>query len=333
MRAGRLAPVAGLFVLAPLVGEYLLGNVSVVQLRALPILALMYGGGAILIREMARRNGLGWPGIITLGAAYGLLEAGVIDQTLFNPPVVAGVDQGGSSSLIPALGFKAGDALAFIGGHAVWSIGVPIAVVEALTPGRRRTPWLGTAGLLVTGVLYLAGSVIIFRFMYRMEGFMAPVPNRLGAAAVAVGLIVLVLALRRRPRAGVGRATAGRRLPGPRLVGVIAFAGSSLFFLKSESWGGVAYGVVVATAMALLLLRWSRHPGWGPAHELAVAGGTMLTYAWGGFLLTFLLGRGGGIHYAGNALFAAGAVALLLIATRRVRRVAGHRPATPEAAR
>jgi hypothetical protein len=40
-----LAPAAGLFVLAPLVGEFLLGNVSVAEWPALPFLALLYGSG------------------------------------------------------------------------------------------------------------------------------------------------------------------------------------------------------------------------------------------------------------------------------------------------
>ena len=82
----RVAPVAGLFLLAPLVGEYLLGNVSTVELPALPVLALLYGSGAILVRELARRTGRGWPTMLGLGLVYGLLEAGPIDQTLFNSP-------------------------------------------------------------------------------------------------------------------------------------------------------------------------------------------------------------------------------------------------------
>jgi hypothetical protein len=69
----RVAPVVGLFLLAPLVGEYLLDNVSIVELPALPILALLYGSGAILVRELARRTGRGWPTMLGLGLAYGLL--------------------------------------------------------------------------------------------------------------------------------------------------------------------------------------------------------------------------------------------------------------------
>jgi hypothetical protein len=177
--ANLLLAVVGLFLLVPLVGEYLLGNVSIVELPALPTLALLYGSGAILVRELARRTGRGWPTMLGLGLAYGLLEAGPIDQTLFNPP------GGRCRGHLPAVGLSAANALAFVVGHAVWSIGVPIAIVEALARGRRTTPWLGPVGLSVTGALYLLGAVLIFRYMQRTEQFLAPAPWRLGAAVVA----------------------------------------------------------------------------------------------------------------------------------------------------
>jgi hypothetical protein len=53
----RVAPAVGLILLAPLVGEYLLGNLSIRDIVALLFLAPMYGGGALLIREVARRTG------------------------------------------------------------------------------------------------------------------------------------------------------------------------------------------------------------------------------------------------------------------------------------
>jgi hypothetical protein len=317
--------VAGLFLLAPLVGEYLLGNVSIVDLPALPVLALLYGSGAILVRELARRTGRGWPAMLCLGLAYGLLEAGPIDQTLFNPP---GVD-GAGATYLPAVGLSAANALAFVVGHAVWSIGVPIAVVEALARGRRTTPWLGRAGLWITGVLYLLGAVLVFRHMERAEQFLAPLPWRLGAAVVAAGLAGLAFAIARRPRP-----PAERPAPSPRLVGLVAFALATLFFLKSESWAGTAFGVLVAVTAAALVARWSRRAGWGQRHRLALAGGALLTYAWGGFLLSFLLGRTDPVHYLGNALLAAAAVALLAVTARRLRREAGpaqraRRPNSP----
>jgi hypothetical protein len=54
----RVAPAVGLLLLAPLVGEYLLGNVSIVEIAALPILALLYGSGAVLIRRWRAAPGV-----------------------------------------------------------------------------------------------------------------------------------------------------------------------------------------------------------------------------------------------------------------------------------
>jgi hypothetical protein len=84
MRTSELAAL-GLAFLSPLVGEYLLGNISIRDLVAVPFLVPMYGGGALLIRELARRTGRGWPTILVLGLAYGVIEPGVFDGSLFNP--------------------------------------------------------------------------------------------------------------------------------------------------------------------------------------------------------------------------------------------------------
>lgn len=49
-RIRRGAPAVGLLLLAPLVGEFVLGNLRLDQLVVLPMLALLYGAGALLIR-------------------------------------------------------------------------------------------------------------------------------------------------------------------------------------------------------------------------------------------------------------------------------------------
>ena len=57
----RAAPAVGLVFLAPLVAEFLLGNLPVTLLFGLVLLAPLYGGGALLIREVTRRAGRGVP--------------------------------------------------------------------------------------------------------------------------------------------------------------------------------------------------------------------------------------------------------------------------------
>ena len=60
MRLRGIGASASLFFLAPLLAEYLLGDLPLSNIGALIALAPMYGGGAILIRETVRRSGRGW---------------------------------------------------------------------------------------------------------------------------------------------------------------------------------------------------------------------------------------------------------------------------------
>jgi hypothetical protein len=85
---GGLAPVVGLLVVSPIAAEYLSGYQvfnPLVLLGYLGIFIPLYGTVAVLIREITRRTGRDWPTILLLGAAFGLIQAGPLDQSLFNP--------------------------------------------------------------------------------------------------------------------------------------------------------------------------------------------------------------------------------------------------------
>jgi len=305
--------VLGLLVLAPWVGEYLLGNVSVRELAALPVLAPMYGGGALLVREIARRSGRGWPSIVLLGLAYGIVEAGLVDQSLFNSSFESLHYQ--EATAIPGLGFTAANAVAFVIGHAVWSIGAPIAVVELWTPARARAPWLGRVGFAVTVLCYLGGCALVFVDMYRSEEFLATPAQLAGAAvaALAFGVIALVVLPRSRPhRMDV-------RVPRPWLLGVGTLVVAGVFFSRPETWFGVGLGLALAAAAWWVVGRWSRHQAWGRWHVYGLVTGAMLTYAWGGFVLTDLLDPDDQVRRIGNGVFACCAVLLLIATAWRIR--------------
>jgi hypothetical protein len=62
------APVFALFFLSPLVAEFLSGTTLPIYLLFLIMpLFLYYGSGGLLIRDVTRRTGRGWPTILTLG--------------------------------------------------------------------------------------------------------------------------------------------------------------------------------------------------------------------------------------------------------------------------
>lgn len=65
----------------------------------------MYWGGALLIREVARRTGRRWATMLPLALAYGLLEAGLLDESLFNPSYMGQDFQ--SAAHIPGLSVSA----------------------------------------------------------------------------------------------------------------------------------------------------------------------------------------------------------------------------------
>lgn len=91
---------------------------------------------------------------------------------------------------------------------------------------------------------------------------------------------------------------------------------------------------MLAGAGVALLVRWSRRRGWGAAHVLAVAGGTLLTYVWVGFAQSQALGIPLGVAVLGNAVFGVGAIILLATAVRALKRRQGEdgRGSSPEKA-
>jgi hypothetical protein len=55
-----------------MVREFLLGNISIDTLPVGLVMAPMYGGGAVLVREFARRLRKGWPTMFLQALVYGV---------------------------------------------------------------------------------------------------------------------------------------------------------------------------------------------------------------------------------------------------------------------
>ncbi|MBE1491346.1 hypothetical protein [Plantactinospora soyae] len=307
-----MLPVIGLALLAPWVPEYLVGSHTVRDLPLIIFLVPLYGGGALLIRELARRTGRGWPTILLLGLAYGVVEAGLFDQSLFNPDFMG--ENFGTPARIPGLGVSAHYLLVFVGGHAIWSIGTPIAIIESLVPDRADRPWLRTPGLLVVAGLYLLGGAMIYTDLRSTEGFGASGPELAAAGTVAVVLVGAAFLVRRRPADPVAKAP-----PRPWRVLLVAFLLSSLLGIW-ENWYGVALGVAVIALTVWYVTRWARSPRWSQRHRLALASGALLTWAWHGFVLQPWREVSPAAELASDIAFALAAIALVVLPDRRLRR-------------
>jgi hypothetical protein len=317
----RIAPALGLFLVAPLVAEFLLGNLPITLIGALVVLAPFYGGGALLIREAVRRTRRGWPGILVLGLAYAVFEEAFTTQSLFNPDYLRLNLHLLDPAYVPALGIGAWWTMFVLTLHTVWSIATSIALVEALVPARATTPWLGKPGLAIAAILFALGAAASTAFALRSDPYVAPMPQLAGAGIV---LLVLILIAFRLP---VRRAaTAAGGVPSPWLVAAVALAAGSAFLVVPNSWGWGAVAVYVVLDVAVIgaVHVWSRRTAWDGRHRLALAAGAALAYAWHAFPQHPAVGGSGTADLVGNAIFAAAALVLIALAARRQVRFAAQ---------
>ena len=283
----RYAPVFVLAVLATFIGEVLFGATPISRLGGLVIVTPLYGGGAVLIRELARRRSLGWGRIALMAAAYGIVEEGLALQSMFNPNLFNAGLVGGT-----ILGVNLVWVEWTVGYHIVLSISIPILLTELLFPARRAAPWLGRTGMIVAGVLFTISALAlaaIFRFVVAPD-FRASPLLLIGAALIAIGLVALAL---RWPAPQAALTNSERNAPSPWLVGLATFVAAAAWFVLLDLPHPLRAGalvlvpmlaeLVMASVVAILLQRWSALHGWSDLHRLALASGALLVSMLVGF--------------------------------------------------
>ncbi len=302
----RILPALGLFFLSPLVAEFLLGNLPITSLYALFALAPLYGGGAVLIRELVRHRGWGYPSVVLLALAYGVLEEGVTTQSLFNPNYadLRLLDPGHVSWL----GMGVPWTLFVLTLHTVWSITVPIVLVESVSS---RRPWFGRKGVVVFGVIFGFGVVVTTAFQLQSDSFVAAPGQFVGVVVAIVVLVVLAV------RAGRPAVRVAGGMPASWVAGVFGLVVSSAFMVVDDvdlgAWVRVGAMLVLFAVALVVVRRWSRRASWTGRHSMALAGGTLLTYAWHAFPEHPVVEASKGVDLAGNVVFAALAVGLVVV--------------------
>jgi hypothetical protein len=228
------------------------------------LICALYGCAALLLREAWRARHLGWTSVILLGVSFGAMNEGVI---------------AGKWWMIPAKGYTLtggvnwGWATALTIFHIVYSMVIPILVVEALFPRVAGGPWLRRRGILIAAILL---------GLTQLLGLLARDYQPYRALALAFALVFIPLALL--PRAHP-RALNPRPAPGLWRLRITGYFAALVYFILiffvPDAWSPptpVIVGLLVA--YFALCLWWLRvlagRAGWGRRQELALLTGVLV---------------------------------------------------------
>jgi len=296
----RIAPALLMMVLPPVFTEWLLGGTRLSAIIGFPPIIFMeivvWGGGALMLRALARKLGLGWGSLILFGLIIAMAEEFVIQQTSFAPLVIKlkGVEwaRAGGINYVYALW-----ALAY---EAVWVVLMPTLVAEMVFPDRRQETWLSPTGLVIVGTLFPIGSAMAWygwTHIARVQTFHLPLYNpthgQLAGALAAIAVLFL-WAIKVPPRL-----TSSAIPPSPILLGIAGAIWSALWFglvvLAFGQMPELSAPVVFAAFLLLILAvlwcmaRWGASGSWTERHSFGLFFGTL-----GGAMLATFEGFQGG---------------------------------------
>ena len=300
----KIASILALFFLSPFVGEYLLGNLPITFLFALPFQATLYGGGCLLIREISCRMKSVWPSRILLCIAYALIEEVFVAQTIFNQNYF------GLNLLkygyLSFLGTGAWWVVFVLSIHTIWSTSVPIALTECLYSKNKKTPWMNLTGIIITAFIFFGGCTFLSFQLYhgRLHGSKIQI---FSSIIIIISLVVLAYAVGKHE---FKEKKVGGKLVPAYVLGITIFVISFIYLylshLQSKLSAGlnILFMILLIFVGAFIILRLSRHLEWKNKHTLAVVSGLIFTYSCFSFIQPPTMpGVTYTIKYTGNFIF------------------------------
>ena len=308
--------------------ELLFGSTYLTIISALIPEIGFYGGAALIIRYVVRRQRRGWVSILLLGMAFAVFEEFLVVQTSVSPVLFVGLGPPGIYGHV--LGVNRVYLLWAVGYESVWSIVLPIYLTELIFPERREGPWLGRRGLSIAVTVFMLASLLSWYIYTQVVA-----PLAIGSIySPPVSLIVLALAM----IAVLGIAALGPRTarhpvqrrarvaPRPWLAGSLVFALSLLWFVlvafafsefpRVPAAVPIVAGLVLAAVALLLVRALSESTGWQDIHRLAVIFGGLAASMLAGFLASGIVLP---IDLVGKTIFDAVAVIMLVYLARKIR--------------
>jgi hypothetical protein len=277
-------PIWTLIVLAPVIAEVLSGSTRTSILFVLIPEMMVWGVGALLCRELARRWRAGGISLLLLGLGLSIAEEFLIQQTSIAPLPFPGAN----ADYGRVWGINLVYFLFMLGFESVWVVVVPVQVTELIFPARRELPWLRLRGWIVSGVAFLLGSFMAWfgwvqqaRLRLGAAPYHPPMAYLAGGLIAILALIGLAYLLR-----DFGLPVAEGHTPPTWLSGVTAFVmGATWFELIGQifiehPWTtpekAIAAGLAWALVALVLFTGWAGRRGWNDTHRFCACFGATL---------------------------------------------------------
>jgi hypothetical protein len=247
----------------------------------------IWGGGAVMIRELVRKRALGWANMLCLALALAVAEECIIQQTSYAPLIV--YIKG--TVWARELGVNYVYFLWAVVYEAVLVVLLPVMLTEMLFPARRDRAWLSKAGWTVLLILFALGSLaawFLWTQLVRVQVLHlgAYNPSALHLLAGLAMIAVLFWAALGPPRGRLAGLGAPKAPPAPWLAGLAgAIWAVAWFAIEVLAFGiapdlspaiAVAGGLAVCAVMLALAPGWTRHGTWGDRHRAWLLAGTMI---------------------------------------------------------
>lgn len=269
-------PALALWLIAPIFGELFSGSLPLNEYLSplsILIMGMLYGSGAIIIREIVTRWQKGWGSLLLLGMAYGIYEEGLVVRSFFDPNWMD-LDKLGIYGRVAGVNWVWLEHLTIF--HAVISIAASIVFVEILFSDKRSESWVSVRGLVWN----------IFAFVAMLP--IGSLLNPYNTPDVWLGfswfvIILLVLAAWRFPK-GINTGHAGK-VPRPRWFWWTAFLGTFLHFFivyytAQQNKPHFILTMLIITLIDLSILwiiqHWNGYGSlWDDRHRLALICGSL----------------------------------------------------------
>lgn len=219
------------------------------------LFALLYGLGALLIRETAVRLRLGWPAVLLLGAAYGVLEEGLGAKSFFDAHwrAIGPLGEHGR-----AFGVNWVWSIGLTGFHAFYSVGLSLLAMDTLWPAARGRAWLGKPGLSLAALLFGLDALLFYQ--KGNERFANSPAQSAGCLLVILALIGAALSMpRRREEPRETAILSWKRSFAVGFAAALLFTALLYFFPRTgaSAWWTGALLIGLFVSIASLLRRWT----------------------------------------------------------------------------